>query len=91
MSDDWVNQALEETGEHKLTPGQVSKLIRHNEVLRDNLESVTAIKEAINSEDSTYARQLWQELSEDEQIALYVAPTYGGIFTTSERKVIKEG
>lgn len=53
-------------------------------------ESVRGIKQAIRDEDETYGAQLWNELTHEEQIALWVAPTKGGIFTTRERQVIRE-
>lgn len=69
------------------------RLLRHNEVLRDLtvLHMVYEIKWAMRETDDFYARQLWSELSHDEQMALWVAPKYGGIFTTEERKVLKGG
>lgn len=52
-------------------------------------ESVRGIKAAIATGDDLYGAQLWQELTHEEQIALWVAPTKGGIFTTHERKRIR--
>lgn len=56
----------------------------------ENAESVLGIKAAIAADDDLYGAQLWQELTHEEQIALWVAPTKGGIFTTHERKRIRD-
>ena len=37
------------------------------------------------------AEECWAEMTEAEQTALWVAPKFGGIFTTEERKIIKGG
>ena len=60
------------------------------EVLRDtkNLDQVLQIKDSVVT-DNGYAVELWSEFSEDEQRALWVAPLYGGIFTTDERKALR--
>lgn len=52
-------------------------------------ESIMAIKDAIKEEDLTYAKQLWDEISPAHKMALWVAPSKGGPFTTSERDAIK--
>lgn len=56
-------------------------------VLR-NAETVRAIKTAISQGDFPHAKQLWMELDDDEQIALWVAPTKGGIFSSDERDIL---
>lgn len=53
-------------------------------------ETVEAIKNAIAREDWLSMTEEWGGLSEADQIALYLAPTKGGVFSTHERKCIKE-
>jgi len=67
---------------------QVFFLQRHNKALRDNLESIVAIKSAIANGDLSSAAECWYELTDEEKQALWIAPTKGGIFTTEERKVM---
>lgn len=62
----------------------------HDDALRDNLASVNAVKLGIADGDLSTAAEAWQELTEDIQRALWLATTKGGIFTTEERKAIKE-
>lgn len=62
----------------------------HDIALRDNLASVNAVKAGIADNDISTAAEAWQELTEDVQRALWLATTKGGIFTTEERKTIKE-
>lgn len=62
----------------------------HDEALRDNLASVNAVKLGIADNDLTTAAEAWQELPEEVQRALWLAPSKGGILTTEERKTIKE-
>jgi len=59
--------------------------------IRDNWGSIVAIKEAIAEGNIDYAKECYAELSEEEQTSIWVAPSKGGIFTTDERKSIKEG
>ena len=66
------------------------RLISHNIVLRENLQAVACIKDAIQSEDYYSASQVWLALSEEIRNALWVAPTKGGIFTTAERQLIQK-
>ncbi len=65
------------------------RLLRHMRYVRDNLESILEIKKAFDGDDKHYARQLWAELDDETQIGLWVAITYGGIFTTKERSALK--
>jgi len=69
----------------------VARLQQHNTALRDNLPSILAIKNALSEDAYSTAKECWQELSEDEQRALWVAPTKGGVFTTQEREKMKSG
>jgi len=90
--DDWSGEVESpKEDKSKLTAGQISKLLRHNECLRVNLFSVMTIRMALSDDLYDEAAESWNELTEDEQTALWVAPSYGGIFTTEERKIILNG
>ena len=67
----------------------IDYLLDHMEAVRNNWESVTAIKQAIADDDINYGCQLYSELSHETQERLYKAPTKGGIFTTEERTYMK--
>lgn len=67
----------------------VAYLVAHNAAVRDNLESVFAIKQGIADGDLSTAAEAWGELDKDTKMALWVAPTKGGIFTTAERDTMK--
>lgn len=61
----------------------------HDAALANNLDSVQAIKDAL-AEDRVYvAYEAWQEISDDDKMALWLAPSRGGCFTTAERAVFK--
>ena len=66
-------------------------LLKHNELLRDPmlLMAIAQIKESLASNDYSYAAQVEAELERDEIVALWVAPSKGGIFTTEERTKLK--
>ena len=93
VSSEWDAPVVEiERLDKSLSPDQQGRLIEMVEVLRDynNLKQIAEIK--MNCEDDEYyeyARVLFEEFTQKEQQALWVAPTYGGIFTTHERKVLK--
>ena len=61
------------------------------ECIRDNFDEIAAIKEAVANKNFDSAYTDWRELPNDVQSTLWVATTKGGIFTPTERKVIKEG
>lgn len=51
--------------------------------------TIDAIKDSIESGELSAGSEAWQELSELEKMGLWKAPTKGGVFTTSEREVMK--
>lgn len=51
---------------------------------------VAAIKEAIAKEDWYSMSEFWSEIPQAAQMDLYLAPTKGGVFSTFERKCLKE-
>ena len=51
--------------------------------------SIEAIKIGIESGNLSQASEAWQELTEQEKMELWKAPTKGGVFTTAEREVMK--
>ena len=55
----------------------------------DHIDSVMAIKEALATGDLEKAAEAWSELTNDVKIALWLAPTKGGPFTTREREIMK--
>ena len=57
----------------------------HMVAVRNNLDSIIWIKAAIGDEDLTSAVQAWDELDMETQMALWLAPRDGGVFTTKER------
>jgi len=89
---DWMDSEVEAETQ-TLTNGQVFALLRMTAAMRDltMTASVFQIKSGIAQGDMLLACESWDELSEDEQTALWVAPKFGGIFTTEERKIIKGG
>ena len=87
---DW-NGDVEEIPEITLDNAAVARLLKHNKCLRDCLASVEHIKTCISCKRFDEGREAWAELEEDEQTALYIAPSKGGIFTTEERKIIHNG
>ena len=68
---------------------QISRLMAHNNCLRDHLPTVLAMKESMALGELSTAKECWDELDENEQRALWLATTKGGIFTTQERETIK--
>ena len=79
--------SLTATDKPSLDEQRYYRLLKHNAALRDviTLETVAAIKRALDNDDECHAEQLWRELEHDTTMALFVAPMYGGIFTTKER------
>lgn len=51
--------------------------------------TIDTIKESIESGDFSAGAEAWQELTEDEKMGLWKAPSKGGCFTTQERETMK--
>lgn len=64
-------------------------ILKHNDVARENFDSIYFIKEYIKTGDVAGVAQIWLELSNEIKEALWVAPTKGGVFTTEERAFLK--
>ena len=67
----------------------IQRLLKHQDVLRENFASVMSITESLAVEDYSTAAEAWDELEEEEQRALWIATSKGGIFTTKERDQIR--
>jgi hypothetical protein len=52
-------------------------------------DSVEAIKTGIEIGDLVMAKEAWDELTEEEKIGVWKAPSKGGVFTTEERAIMK--
>tara|TARA_Y100000114_G_C11749680_1_gene323573 strand:+ start:931 stop:1524 length:594 start_codon:yes stop_codon:yes gene_type:complete len=80
VTDAIINQKIEEATEKlKLL---VSAVFSHH-------SSIVAVKEGIALGNLSEAAEEWFTLDDDVKTALWVAPTRGGVFTTSERDVIR--
>jgi len=64
-------------------------LIEYNAAIREHADSIFAIKNALSTGDLETASEEWRELSQDQQRAIWKAPSQGGIFTTEERHIMK--
>jgi recombination protein RecT len=65
----------------------------HDAALGRHYESVAAIKAQLSSEDPDMhaVAEMWGEIPQEDQMALWLAPTKGGCLTTAERNTIKTG
>lgn len=79
----------EDADDFKASEGQVklNDLVTHNEVVLRVLPSIVHIKKAIAKNDLGHAAQVLDELTQEEQDTLDLAPSKGGIFTTAEREL----
>jgi hypothetical protein len=66
-----------------------SRKLAHDAALARNLDSVNAIKAALAEGEIGYAYEAWQEVTDEDKQALWLAPSRGGCFTTQERAVFK--
>ena len=87
--EDRINASLQAEEENKATY-QLKRLLRHNTAVRDNLISIGAICDALQSSDLTTAFECYHELGQEMQTDLNLAPSKGGVFTTHEKKVLKD-
>ena len=61
----------------------------YEELVNKLTESIEAIKTGIEIGDLVMAKEAWDELTEEEKIGLWKAPSKGGVFTTQERAIMK--
>ena len=74
---------------HGSVKDAMEPILKHNDVTRENFDSIYFIKEYIKTGDVAGVAQIWLELSNEIKEALWVAPTKGGVFTTEERAFLK--
>ena len=80
-----IANALEQQKEAE----QVELLKKHNAYVREHIESIVAIKAYLLNDDYSSAYEAWEEVPADDRVALWIAPSKGGIFTTEERAKFK--
>jgi hypothetical protein len=80
---------LDQTTEFKQTAPDGTDVPTLEEAIKACGPSIRTIKDGIFNEDLGMASEAWQELTGGEKMALWVAPSKGGPFTTEERAVIK--
>lgn len=92
MSEDWSGEV--EDSKPALTDKQVRYLLEMTKAIREAPyigSYISQIKEALGNGMIEDAQALWADLDQGEQTALWVAPSYGGVFTTEERELLKFG
>ena len=67
-----------------------AELLAYNEAVRDNIDFVFQVKEAVANEEWDMLRAIIEETPNDVKLALNRAPSKGGIFTTHEVKCMKQ-
>jgi len=67
----------------------VEPLMKHNEAVRANFNSIAYMKEAHENGDALAFAEAWLELDDDTKSALWLAPSKGGVFTTAERAFLR--
>lgn len=80
-----------DVAEQKGASWEVDKLKSCIKTMRERASSIDAITMGLSADhpDHHKAAEAWFELSREEKIALWIAPSDGGPFTTEERKILK--
>ena len=76
------------TGEYSSPKELYERFKTHMAVVWEHRESIETIKSGIAEDKLSSAAEAWEELDNDTIMALWLAPTKGGVFTTHERTVI---
>lgn len=90
MTEDWSGTV--EVEKSLLDASQFARLLAQSKLLREEpwvLTTVSNIKDAIYIGDNMGKEEAWAELEVEQQQALWLAPKYGGLFTTEERKQLR--
>lgn len=79
-------------GKAEPTPEEqaAKRKVTHDAALAKHSESVQFIKDRIAEKDMAGVAHEWAAIPQDDQMALWLASTKGGCFTTEERRAIKE-
>lgn len=67
----------------------IDNITEYNALCELHSDSINEIRGSIKSGDYSTGAEAWQELTSEEKAGLWRAPTKGGCFTTSERKVMQ--
>lgn len=82
--DDWGNIPKDFDGRRYLrAPVDYMKLVR------EHFDTIVEVKTRLANDEVEDARAAYKELEQPVQVALWAAPTKGGIFTTAERAAMK--
>lgn len=68
----------------------LARLLAHMQAVREHWASIVYLKEALVIEDDLMFREAWDELGHEVQKILWVAPLYGGVWTTAERILMRK-
>ena len=69
--------------------GNIDTVDEYQILVEKWMPSIAAIKTSLANEDYSTAKEAWNEIPEDDRIALWKAPSKGGCFTTRERAQMK--
>lgn len=83
-------KAFNKNSVEDLTIDEANKIIDRLRETRGLMEHVTTVKQAIAKKDWITAHDTLHSLTDKEKQLLWVAPSKGGVFTTEERRIIKE-
>ena len=64
-------------------------IVEHNEIVRDHIETISLAKEHIANEEYALAKGCLDDLDQEVKEKLWRAPSRGGMWTTSERKIMQ--
>lgn len=71
-------------------PQNIDRLLKQSQVIREWFDSIVSIKHGLDENgDIDEAAEAYAELTKDELMALNIAPSKGGVFTTEERAAFK--
>ena len=68
---------------------RLDPLAVHNEAVKRNCVSISAVKMAIEDKSWEEAAEAYMELTNEDKTSLWIAPSKGGVWTTAERAALK--
>jgi len=78
--------------EHEPTPEELAarRKAQHDEAHGRHSESVKFIQERLNADDGKAAHDEWMSIDEKDRMALWLATTKGGCFSTAQREALSK-
>jgi hypothetical protein len=83
------NDVIDQADQNAEQKAKDDQKAAYDALVVEKMGIISNIKTGIANNDLAFAKESWDELSNDEKSVIWKAPTKGGVFTTAERATIQ--